>query len=77
VTARRTGCSPSGTTLAFASSSSAVQLWDLHAQRITATLPHPGPVTAVTYRDDNTLATGAADGIARIWHLPRPGPHRT
>ena len=63
---------PSGTTLAFASSSSAVQLWDLHAQKITATLPHPGPVTAVTYRGDNTLVTSAADGIARIWHLPGP-----
>lgn len=76
MTARRTGCSPSGTTLAFASSSSAVQLWDLHAQRITATLPHPGPVPRARHRRDiprrHTLATGAADGIARIWHLPGP-----
>ena len=64
--------SPSGTTLAFASSSSAVQLWDLHAQKITATLPHPGPVTAVIYHGDNSLVTSAADGIARIWHLPGP-----
>ena len=64
--------SPDGTTMAFASSASAVRLWSISTQQLTATLPHPGPVTGVAFHSDDTVVTSAADGTARIWHLPGP-----
>jgi WD40 repeat protein/transcriptional regulator with XRE-family HTH domain len=59
-------------TLAFASSSNAVRIWDLRTQRLTASLPHPGPVTSFAFGPDGTVVSSAADGIARIWHRPYP-----
>ena len=64
--------SPDGTTMAFASSASAVRLWSVRTQQLTATLPHPGPVTGLAFHSDDTVVTSAADGTARIWHLPGP-----
>jgi WD40 repeat protein len=64
--------SPDGGTLAAASSGEA-WLWDWRAGRRVTTLPHPTPVTSLTYGDDaHTLVTGTADGTAHIWHLPGP-----
>jgi WD40 repeat protein len=64
--------SPDGGTLAAGSSGQA-WLWDWRAGRIITVLPHPGPVTSLTYGDDaHTLISGAADGTARMWYLPGP-----
>jgi WD40 repeat protein len=64
--------SPDGATLAAASSGQA-WLWDWRAGRVTAILPHPGPVTSLLYGDDqHTMITAAADGTARLWRLPGP-----
>jgi WD40 repeat protein/transcriptional regulator with XRE-family HTH domain len=64
--------SPDGNTLA-AGSSGETWLWDWRAGRVTATLPHPGPVTSLVYgADRHTLFTAAADGTARRWRLPGP-----
>jgi WD40 repeat protein/transcriptional regulator with XRE-family HTH domain len=63
---------PDGDTLAAASSGEA-WLWDWRAGRVTAILPHPGPVTSLVYgADRHTLVTAAADGTARRWRLPGP-----
>jgi WD40 repeat protein len=64
--------SPDGATIALASSSSALRLWDVKTRQFTATLPHPGPVTGVVFHSSTTIVTSAADGVARIWHLPGP-----
>ena len=37
------------------------------------TLPHPAPVTTVLFlHDSHTIATSAADGVARVWRIPGP-----
>lgn len=65
--------SPDGRSLAAGSSDSKVWIWDLATRRVTEVLPHPAPVTAVVFlRNSNTLATSAADGVARIWRFPGP-----
>lgn len=64
---------PDGHTLAAASSDGRLWLWDPATHRqIGASLPHPGPVTGVVFRSARSLATSAADGVARIWDLPGP-----
>ncbi|MGH3900738.1 MAG: hypothetical protein ACRDTA_21335 [Pseudonocardiaceae bacterium] len=67
--------SPDSTSLAVASSDAArgVRVFDLATTRITATLPHPAPVTAVKFSPDGkTIVTGANDGTARLWPLAAP-----
>ncbi|TDC69426.1 hypothetical protein E1200_08525 [Actinomadura sp. GC306] len=64
--------SPDGRSLAVASSDGRVRVWDAAARTVTATLPHPGPVTAVAYLRPGSLATAASDGTARIWDVPGP-----
>lgn len=65
--------SPDGRSLAAASSDSKLWVWDLSTRKVNLTLPHPGPVTAAVYLDaSDTLATSAADGVARIWRIPGP-----
>jgi WD40 repeat protein/transcriptional regulator with XRE-family HTH domain len=64
--------SPDGARLAGASSDGKVWIWDLATGKVTGTLPHPGPITAVTFLSAGTLVTGAADGQARLWELPGP-----
>jgi WD40 repeat protein len=63
--------SPDGDTLA-ASGTGQVRLWDWRSRRITAVLPHSGPVTSVTYGGDGRLVSGSADGVARMWRLRGP-----
>jgi WD40 repeat protein len=64
---------PRGSIVAVANADSAVQLWDLDTQRAVAVLPHPEPVTAVTFLDGGqTLLTNSADGAARLWPIPGP-----
>jgi WD40 repeat protein len=65
--------SPDGHTLAAGSSDKVVTTWDLATRHVTATLPHPTPVTAVIFgRDQNTLATSSTDATIRLWGLPGP-----
>ncbi|HEV2636349.1 MAG TPA: helix-turn-helix domain-containing protein [Actinocrinis sp.] len=65
--------SPDGQSLAAGSSDDKVWVWNLATRVVTASLPHPAPVTSVVFEhDDHTVATGAADGVARIWDLPGP-----
>ncbi|WP_433229954.1 AAA family ATPase [Micromonospora sp. CA-248260] len=66
---------PDSNLLAVGSSDPAigVQIHDLATQRITATLPHPAPVTAVQFSPDGSaLVTSSNDGTARLWPLPGP-----
>ncbi|MEU5991725.1 helix-turn-helix domain-containing protein [Spirillospora sp. NPDC047418] len=63
---------PGGRSLAAASSDGKVWIWDTATRALTASLPHPGPVTAVAFPRPGTLATAAADGAARIWDVPGP-----
>ncbi|WP_194822564.1 AAA family ATPase [Micromonospora sp. S-DT3-3-22] len=67
--------SPDGATLAIASSDSdqGVRLLDLTSRRVTATMPHPSPVTSVKFGPDGkTVITGANDGTARMWPVASP-----
>lgn len=64
--------SPDGATLAGGSSDTLLWRWDLRSRQVIGTLPHPAPLTAVTYRDGHTLDTLASDGFVRTWNLPGP-----
>jgi WD40 repeat protein/transcriptional regulator with XRE-family HTH domain len=63
---------PDGRTLAAGSSDGDARIYDLSSRRTLATLPHPGPVTAVGFLDADTLATGEADGVAHLWPVHPP-----
>ncbi|MDN3353807.1 helix-turn-helix domain-containing protein [Actinomadura sp. DC4] len=63
---------PAGRALAAAGSDGRVWIWDRVSHANIASLPHPGPVTAVVFLTAGSLATAAADGTARIWDLPGP-----
>ena len=65
--------SPDGRHLAFGSSDNGLRVVDLPSRRLVALLPHPSPVTSATFLDDGTLASGEADGVARVWPIPGPG----
>jgi WD40 repeat protein len=65
--------SPDGRRLAFGSSDNGLRVVDLPSRRLVALLPHPGPVTSAAFLDDATLASGEADGVARVWPVPGPG----
>lgn len=67
--------SPDSTFLAVASSDAdlGVRVFDLATMRVTATLPHPAPATAVKFSPDGkAIVTGANDGSARLWPLFAP-----
>lgn len=64
--------SPDGTTLAAASSDTEVWLWRIPTGTLIRRLPHPAAVTAVAFLPNGTLASAAADGIARIWSVTAP-----
>ncbi|WP_161934726.1 helix-turn-helix domain-containing protein [Frankia sp. R43] len=64
---------PDGRALLAGGSDGNARMWDLDSRAVTATLPHPQPVTAVAFaRDGRSPVTGAADGTTRLW--PRPAP---
>lgn len=65
--------SPDDKSLAAGSSDNRVWIWDLATHRVTASLPHPAPVTTVVFaHSGDAVATSATDGTARIWELPGP-----
>lgn len=64
--------SPDGTAIAGGSSDKTVTIWEVASGAVTRVLPHPTPVTAVSYRDQNTLLTASTDGILRRWTVPGP-----
>ncbi|WP_327009769.1 helix-turn-helix domain-containing protein [Dactylosporangium sp. NBC_01737] len=64
--------SPDGTSVAAGSSDKTVTVWDTATAATALTLPHPTPVTAVSYRDQDTLLTAGTDGILRLWAVPGP-----
>ncbi|MFF5233261.1 hypothetical protein [Dactylosporangium sp. NPDC000521] len=64
--------SPDGDVLAAGSSDNNVWLFTAGSGHGPARLPHPDPVTTVTYQPDGTLLTVASDGTLRTWHLPGP-----
>lgn len=60
-----------GTMLAVASSDNTVRVWNVATAQVVETLPHPGPVTAAVFLDDDhDIATSDADGTARLWAIP-------
>ncbi|ROO50926.1 WD40 repeat protein [Micromonospora sp. Llam0] len=64
---------PDGRTLATGSSDRTVSLHDLSSGAVTATLPHPAPVTgAAISRDGHGLVTSGIDGVVRFWRYPGP-----
>jgi WD40 repeat protein/transcriptional regulator with XRE-family HTH domain len=64
--------SPDGRSIAAASSDNDVHIWDVATRMVTATLPHPMPVTSLAWSRNGRLITADADGLARIWALPTP-----
>ena len=64
--------SPDGISLAAGSSDDDVLVWNLSTRALTATLPHPQPITSLAWAGDGHLISGDADGVGRIWALPSP-----
>ena len=64
--------SPDGTAVAAATADASVLVWNLSTRSLTATLPHPQPVTSLTWDGTGRLAAGDADGTVSIWTLPTP-----
>ena len=64
--------SPDGTSLAAGSSDDDVLVWNLATRALTATLPHPQPITSLAWDGAGHLISGDADGLGRIWALPSP-----
>jgi WD40 repeat protein/transcriptional regulator with XRE-family HTH domain len=64
--------SPDGTEVAAGTSVASVLVWNVSTRSLTATLPHPQPVTSLAWDGDGRLAAGDADGTVSLWTLPAP-----
>ncbi len=64
--------SPDGTTVAAGTADASVLVWNLATRSLTATLPHPQPVTSLAWDGPRQLAAGDADGTVSMWSLPAP-----
>ena len=62
--------SPDGRSLAAGTSGANVLVWSLATRRVTAKLPHPQPVTSVTWDGPDRIAAASADGTVSLWALP-------
>jgi WD40 repeat protein len=62
--------SPDGRSLAGGTSGANVMVWSMAARRVTAELPHPQPVTSVTWDGPGRIAAAGADGTVSLWVLP-------
>lgn len=62
--------SPSGETVASGSMDATIRLWNVASgQHHSTLLGHTSEVTSVTFRDDNTLASGSGNNIAKVWDV--------
>ena len=64
--------SPDGTQVAVGTAVASVLVWDVSTRTLTATLPHPQPVTSLAWDGTGRLAAGDADGTVSLWTLPEP-----
>jgi WD40 repeat protein/transcriptional regulator with XRE-family HTH domain len=64
--------SPDGTSVAAGTSDASVLVWNLATRALTATLPHPQPVTSLAWDGTGRLVAGDADGTVSLWTLPTP-----
>ena len=64
--------SPDGTQVAAGTAVASVLVWNVSSRALTATLPHPQPVTSVAWDGNGRLAAGDADGTVSLWTLPDP-----
>src|SRR5580658_2008905 len=64
--------SPDGTAVAAGTADASVLVWNLATRSLTATLPHPQPVTSLAWDGTGRLAAGDADGTVSLWTLPAP-----
>jgi WD40 repeat protein/transcriptional regulator with XRE-family HTH domain len=64
--------SPDGRSVAAGTSSANVLVWSLATRALSATLPHPLPVTSVAWDGPDRIAAGGADGTICLWSLPPP-----
>ena len=64
--------SPDGTAVAAGTADASVLVWNLATRSLTATLPHPQPVTSLAWDGTGQLAAGDADGTVSMWTLPAP-----
>jgi len=64
--------SPDGTAVAAGTADASVLVWNLATRSLTATLPHPQPVTSLAWDGAGRLAAGDADGTVSLWTLPTP-----
>jgi WD40 repeat protein len=62
--------SPDGALLATASYDKTIGLWDLATKRHRVLRGHTGPVTRITWRSADQIATGSPDGTVRLWDVP-------
>ena len=62
--------SPDGRSLAAGTSGANVLVWSLATRQVTAKLPHPPPVTSVTWDGPGRIAAAGADGTVSLWALP-------
>jgi WD40 repeat protein len=62
--------SPDGRSLAAGTSAADVLVWNLATRALSATLPHPQPVTSVTWDGPGRIAAAGADGTVSLWALP-------
>ena len=62
--------SPDGQSLAAGTSVASVLVWNMRTRKITATLPHPQPVTSVAWDGAGRVVAAGADGTVSLWTLP-------
>jgi WD40 repeat protein/transcriptional regulator with XRE-family HTH domain len=64
--------SPDGTQVAAGTAVASVLVWNVSTRALTATLPHPQPVTSLAWDGTGRLAAGDADGTVSLWTMPDP-----
>jgi WD40 repeat protein len=62
--------SPDGKSVAAGTSAANVLVWSVQTAKLTAILPHPQPVTSVTWDGTARVVAGGADGTVSLWSLP-------
>jgi WD40 repeat protein len=62
--------SPDGRSLAAGTSVANVLVWNMSTRKLTATLPHPQPVTSVAWDGAGRVVAAGADGTVSLWALP-------